>query len=139
MSTAWREWERRVWGHQAPDLAGIDPAEHEDVVERKTELGAAERERFMSSGFHGAHAAAFVRLAQGFKATIAVSVGHGFENAKRRGNGREGGSVDAKSIFGVTRFTGVPVGHPFWIRARGPDAREAVDTLADALEFRHKF
>lgn len=117
--------------------------EHDDVVERRVEFADAGGGRSdyagIHAGFHGRQASEFVKLAKSYDAEIRVSLGgDDWENAKTYGNARNG-TVDAKSIFGVSRFCGVRPGHPFWIRARGPDAEKAVQALGDALEFRHRF
>lgn len=100
------------------------------TAERTVRLGPAPGPPVrVNERFHGRAAARFVRLARTFDAEIRI---RSDEDARSRPNG----SGNAKSMFGVGPFSGVRPGHPIRLRARGPDAVEAVLLLGDVLENR---
>lgn len=114
----------------------LDPKEHGHAVERSCTLGDRQTSGRDKAGlFHGWSVSVFVRIAKRFKADIRVSFAG---DAQKSGPGRIA-SVDAKSIFGVSCFSGARPGDRFLLRAKGPDAEKAVQELGDALENRGRF
>ena len=69
-------------------------------------------------GLHARASAKFVKLAGGFDAEVTVS--------------REGQTVDARSIMGLMMLAAGP-GSSIDITAEGPDAKAAVDALAELV------
>jgi phosphocarrier protein HPr len=69
-------------------------------------------------GLHARASAKFVKLASEFDAEVAVS--------------RDGASVDARSIMGLMMLAAGP-GSSIDIVAEGPDARAAVEALAELI------
>ncbi|MFI4975150.1 MAG: HPr family phosphocarrier protein [Caulobacterales bacterium] len=69
-------------------------------------------------GLHARASAKFVKLAAGFDAEVTVS--------------KDGSTVDARSIMGLMMLAAGP-GARIDIRADGPEARAAVDALAELV------
>ena len=69
-------------------------------------------------GLHARASAKFVKLAGGFDAEVTVS--------------REGQTVDARSIMGLMMLAAGPGSH-ITISAEGPEARDAVEALAELV------
>ena len=69
-------------------------------------------------GLHARPASRFAQMASGFRSDIWLV--------------KDGESVDGKSILEVLTFA-CPAGTELIVRAEGPDAREAVEALADLV------
>jgi phosphotransferase system HPr (HPr) family protein len=86
------------------------------------EVHETELEIRNSDGLHMRPAMRFVDIANGFKSDISVS------------NGET--EVDGKSIMQITMLAAT-LGTKLRIRARGPDAREAIEALRELVEEQH--
>jgi phosphotransferase system HPr (HPr) family protein len=119
---AWtaRDWLAAQLRELNLELATRTPAPVPRAVASTDQAGVVERELIVLNphGLHARPAAAWVRCARGYTSTIEIV--------------REGKSFSAQSIFGVLSAH-LNQGSTFTLRASGPDAAAAVETLADLL------
>jgi len=86
----------------------------------------------LTGDLHARPAGALSVAAAKFSSTVQLTVGATADAAGGGGGGGGGGQADAKSVLAVMQL-GASSGQQVTVRAIGPDARDAVETLIGIL------